>query len=171
MLIAETGFGLPESNAYADIPYVSAYLLGEQFKAWEALGESEQESAIIGATRAVDVLFNWLGSRKTPDQALSWPRVGVELDGFVIEGVPAAVRKATAEAVGLVLDGEELFSKEADMEVTSEKVDILATSYRVRQEGEKKEATKFEALNRILRGLFKADTGSGGFGSAPVVRV
>ncbi|MDR1352846.1 MAG: hypothetical protein LBK05_06145, partial [Treponema sp.] len=89
-LIAEDGSCLPNANAYVDIPYVSAYLLGEQLKAWEALGEPEQESAIIGASRAVDVLFNWLGTRKTPDQAFSWPRAGVVLDGFEIEGVPTA---------------------------------------------------------------------------------
>jgi hypothetical protein len=170
MLIAETGSGLPDATAYADIPYVSAYLLGEQLKAWEALSEPEQESAIIGASRAVDVLFNWLGTRKTPDQAFSWPRVGVEMDGFVIGGVPAAVKKATAEAVGLALDGEELFSKEADLEVASERVDVISRSFRVRQAGEKKEATKFEALNRLVRGLCRRDSG-GGFGAVPVERV
>ncbi|MDR1250138.1 MAG: hypothetical protein LBK63_12665, partial [Treponema sp.] len=120
--------------------------------------------------RAVDVLFNWLGTRKTPDQAFSWPRAGVVLDGFEIEGVPTAVKKAVAEAVGLVLEGEELFSKEADLEVASERVDVISRSFRVRQAGEKKEATKFEALNRLVRGLCRRE-GGGGFGAAPVERV
>jgi hypothetical protein len=170
MLIVEAGSCLPDANAYVDIPYVSAYLLGEQLKAWEALSEPEQESTIVGATRAVDVLYDWLGTRKTPDQALSWPRAGVELDGFEITGVPAAVKKAVAEAVWLTLGGEELFSKEADLEIASERVDIISRSFRVRQPGEKKEATKFEVLNRILRGLCRT-AGGGGFGAAPVVRV
>jgi hypothetical protein len=169
-LIVEDGSGLPDANAYVDIPYVSSYLLGEQLEAWEALSEPEQESAIIKATRAVDTLYDWLGTRKTLEQGLSWPRSNVVYEGFEIEGVPSAVQKATAEAVGLVLDGAEFFSEEADMEIASEKVDVIAVSYRTRQTGEKKEATKFEALNRLVRGLYRTE-GGGGFGAARVERV
>jgi hypothetical protein len=171
MLIVEDGSGLAGSNTYADIPYVSGYLLGEQLEAWEALEEPEQEAAIIRATRAVDVLYDWLGTRKTPDQNLNWPRSGVTFEGFEITGVPAAVRKAVAEAVRLVLEGAEFFSDEAGMEKVSEKVDVITVSYRTRQAGEKKEATKFEVLNRLARGLYREDTGSGGFGTARVERV
>ncbi|MDR3124048.1 MAG: hypothetical protein LBU16_09775 [Treponema sp.] len=170
MLIVETGSGIVGADAYVDIPYVSAYLVGEQQKAWEMLDEPEQEAAIIRATRAVDVLYDWLGSRKTLDQGLSWPRFRVMFEGFKIEGVPAAVQKAAAEAVGLVLEGEEFFSNEADMEVASERVDVIAVTYRVRQAGEKKEATKFEALNRLVRGLCRTESRSG-VGAARVERV
>ena len=169
-LITEDGSGLPDANAYIDISYVSGYLLGEQLEAWEALSEPEQESAVIRSTRAVDTLYDWLGRRETPEQALSWPRSGVTFEGFEVGGVPAAVRKATAEAVGLALDGEEFFSAEADVEVVSERVDAVSVSYRTRQTGEKKEATKFEALNRLVRGLYRKE-GGGSFGAAPVERV
>jgi hypothetical protein len=170
-LVVETGSGLLDSNGYVDIPYVSAYLLGEQAVAWEALSEGEQESAIIRATRAVDTLYNWLGTRKTLEQALSWPRSKVSYDGFKIEGVPAAVKKATAEAVGLFLDGAEFFSEEADMKIASERVDVISVSYQAPRTGDTKAPTKFEALNRILRGLFLEDTGSGGLGISRVERV
>jgi hypothetical protein len=170
-LVIEDGSGLPDANSYIPVSYVSAYLLGEQLKAWEALSEPEQESAIIKATRAVDALYDWLGTRKTLEQGLSWPRVGIEYEGFEIEGIPAAVKKATAEAVGLVLDGAKLFSDEADVEIASERVDVISVAYRTRQTGEKKEATPFEVLNRLLRGLYREDTGSGGFGVATVERV
>jgi hypothetical protein len=171
MLIVEDGSGSPASSAYVDIPYVSAYLLGEQLEAWEALGEPEQESAIIRASRAVDALYDWLGTRKTLDQGLSWPRKGIEFEGFEITGVPQKVKQATAECVGLVMQDAEIFSEEADREIASEKVDTIAVSYRTRQVGEKKEATKFEALNRILRGLYRIDSSGGGFGAARVERV
>jgi hypothetical protein len=170
-LVIETGSGLPDSNAYVDIPYVSAYLLGEQAEAWEALSESEQEAAIIGATRAVDALYDWLGTRKTLEQALSWPRAGVIFEDFEIEGVPAAVKKAAAEAVGLSLDGVEFFNEEADVKIASERVDVIAVAYQTPRPGDKKAPTKFEVLNRILRGLFREDSGSGGFGAARVKRV
>jgi hypothetical protein len=171
MLIAEDGSGLQNSNSYVDIPYVSAYLLGEQLEAWEGMSEPEQESAIIMATRAVDALYDWLGTRKTLEQSLSWPRSGVMWERFEIEGVPAAVKKATAEAAGLFIDRAEFFSDEADMKIASERVDVIARSFQPRQPGDKKEPTKFEALNRLVRGLFRADTGSGGFSAAKVVRL
>jgi hypothetical protein len=168
-LIVEDGSGLPDANAYVDIPYISTYLLGEQLEAWEALTESEQESAIIRATRAVDILFNWLGTRETLGQGLSWPRSNVVYEGFEIEGVPTAVQKATAEAVGLVLGEAEFFSEEADVEIASEKVDVIAVSYRTGQAGEKKEITKFEVLNCLVRGLYRIK--NGGFRTVPVERV
>jgi hypothetical protein len=115
-------------------------------------------------------LYDWLGTRKTLEQSLSWPRKGIEFEGFEIEGVPIAVKKATAEAVGLVLDGAELFSNEADVEIASERVDVISVAYRTRQTGEKKEVTHFEVLNRLLRGLYRVDTGSGGFGAARILR-
>jgi hypothetical protein len=169
-LVVEDGSGLPDANVYVDIPYVSAYLLGEQLAAWGALSESEQEAAIVRATRAVDALYDWKGTRKTLDQSLNWPRSNVTYEGFEITGVPAAVRRATAEAVGLVLDGAEFFSDEADVRIASERVDVISVSYQTPQPGGKKEVTPFEVLNRLLKGLYQTDIGSGGFGSAPVLR-
>jgi hypothetical protein len=168
-LIVEDGSGKPDSNAYIDIPYVSGYLLGEQLEAWEALEEPEQESAIIRAARYIDSL-GFYGTRKTLEQGLSWPRSDVTYEGFEITGVPVAVKKASAEAVGLVLDGAEFFSDEADVRIASEKVDVISVSYQTPQAGEKA-TTKFEVINKLLKGFMKTDTGSGGFGAAPVERV
>jgi hypothetical protein len=170
MLIAETGFGLPDATAYADIPYVSAYLLGEQLKAWEALSEPEQELAIIQATRYIDSL-EFVGKRKTLEQGLNWPRSNVFYDGFEIEGVPSTVKKATAEAVGLILDGAELFNDEADRETVAEKIDVIAITYKQSSSSDAKVATKFEAINGLLRGFIKTGNRSGGFGAAKVERV
>jgi hypothetical protein len=168
-LVIEDGSGKPDASAYIDIPYVSGYLLGEQLTAWEALSEPEQESAIILATRYIDSL-EFIGTRKTLEQSLSWPRSNVTYEGFEIIGVPAAVKKATAEAVGLVLDGAEFFSDEADVKIASEKVDVISVSYQTPQAGEKT-ATKFEVINKLLKGFMKTDNGSGGFGAARVERV
>jgi hypothetical protein len=169
-LIVEDGSGSPDSNAYVDIPYVSGYLLGEQLEAWEALEEPEQEAAIIRATRYIDSL-EFYGTRKTLEQGLSWPRSNVTYEGYEIIGVPVSVKKATAETVGLVLDGAEFFSDEADMEVASERVDTIAVSYRTRQVGEKKEATNFAVLHKLFTGFKNTDFGSVGLGIARVERV
>jgi hypothetical protein len=167
-IVAEDGSGGSNSNAYVDIPYVSAYLLGEQLAAWGALSETEQEAAIIRSSRYIDSL-EYIGARKTLEQSLNWPRTGATYEGFEITGVPAAVRKATAEAVGLFLDGAEFFSDEADVRIASERVDVISISYQTPQPGEKT-ATKFEVVNKLLKGLVRSNSGSGGFGSAPVLR-
>jgi hypothetical protein len=169
MLFVEDGTGSPIANAYIDIPYVSNYLLGEQLDAWVALSEPEQESAIVRATRFIDSL-DFIGTRKTLEQNLSWPRSNVVYEGFEIEGVPEAVRKATAESVGLVLEGAEFFSDEADKQVASEKVDVIQTSYFQQTESSRKAATKFDVINGTLRGFLKAGNSGGSVGSARVLR-
>jgi hypothetical protein len=116
MLIVEDGTGLADANAYIDIDFVDNYLIGDQLTAWEALTEPEQESAIIKATRFID-LMDWKGTRKTLEQALEWPRLGVEYQGFEIEGLPNPVKKATAEAVYVVLNTPELYNQSSDKEV------------------------------------------------------
>jgi hypothetical protein len=169
-IIVEDGSGFPDANAYIDIPYVSVYLLGEQLEAWEALSEPEQESAIIMSTRYIDGL-EFIGTRRTLEQGLSWPRTNVAYEGFEIKGVPVAVKKASAEAVGLILGGAEFFSNEADREMVTEKIDVIAVTYKQSSGSDTKVATKFEVINRLLKGFIKTNIGSGGFGVARVERV
>jgi hypothetical protein len=168
-LIVEDGSGLPNSNAYVDIPYVSNYLLGEQLEVWEELEEPEQETAIIKATRYIDSL-EFFGTRKTLEQGLSWPRSNVTYEDFEITGVPTAVKKATAEAVGLILEGAEFFSDEADKETIAEKIDTIAVTYKQSSSSDTKAATKYEVLNKILKGLIKTGNGNSGFGISKVLR-
>jgi hypothetical protein len=171
-LIVEDGSGLPGANAYIDIVYVSAYLLGEQLEAWAALSEPQRESAIIRASRFIDT-FDFVGTRKTLEQGLSFPRTGVSFDGFPVEGVPVRVKMATAEAVWLAIDGEEFFATDSDAEVSSEQVDVIKVTYRDPGTNEGKAASRFDVLNKLLRNLYKADTvsGSGGITNVRVRRV
>jgi hypothetical protein len=172
-LITEDGSGLPDANAYVDGTYVESYLLGDQREAFTVLSGPEKEVAIIRATRFIDYAFTWLGTRKTLEQGLLWPRTGVKLDGFPLEGVPAQVKKAAAEAVWLAIEGEEFFATDSDAEVSSEQVDVIKVSYREPGTGGQKAASRFDVLNKLLRGMYKADTasGSGGVTNARVRRV
>jgi hypothetical protein len=98
----------------------------------------------------------------------------VELDGFPFTGVPAAVMRAVCEAVSLSLDNAGgLFSTDNDRIVTSEKVDTLAVAYATAKDGDKPAVTKYQVLDSLLRGLYRADAAGGGStaGSARVVRV
>jgi hypothetical protein len=172
VLVIEDGTGLSNSNAYADIPFVENYLLGGQLQAFAALTESEKEAAIIGSTRYIDTMYSWKGTRKNIDQALSWPRIGVELDGFPVERVPAAVRRAAAEGVGLVLNNPDgLFSINNDRIVISEKVDIVAKAYATAKDGGKLAVTRFQVLDSLLRNLIRINADSTGGSSVGIARV
>ncbi len=170
-LIVEDGTGKSGANAYIDTAFVDSYFVGERLTAWQELDVSIREAAVINATRYIDTAFAWKGRRKTLEQGLNWPRTGVTLDGFPIEGVPARVKQATAEAVGLSMSGEEYYSTESDIGIASEQVDVIKVSYREPSAKELNKPTKFEVLNALLRGLYK-ETGSTGSGvtSAKVVR-
>jgi hypothetical protein len=175
MLVVEDGSGLPGANAYADIPWVEGYLVGEQAQAFAALTEPEKEAAIITATRYIDAVYSWKGMRKSLEQGLSWPRVDVELEGFAITGTPAALMRAVGEAVPLLLDNAGgLFSADNDRVVISEKVDTLAVTYATSKDGGKTAVTKFQVLDSVLRGLYRLDAAANAgatVGSARVIRV
>jgi len=176
MLIAEDGTGVEDANAYIDIPYVETHLLGERLTRFTGLSDDEKEAAIIAATQLVDISFEWLGKRKTFEQGLNWPRACVELDGFTVEGVPAAVKKAACEAVWLVMTEESLFSTENNKEVARERVEgAVDISYVNPKDIINPAASRFEILNKLLKGLYGAEeeksVGGSSVGSIEVARV
>jgi hypothetical protein len=166
-LIVEDGAGVPGANAYINPAYADEYFTGERLSEWEALKPEEREAAVIGATAYVDIAFEWYGNRGALEQNLGWPRSGVSFEGFPVKGVPPQVRKATAEAAWLVLEGEELFPTDGGAEIAAEQVDVIKVTYR---EPARRAASRFEVLNKLLRGLYKTDTG-GASGSVTGVKV
>lgn len=171
----EDGTGLENANAYADIPFVEEYLMGDRLARFKELEESEKEAAIIAGTQLVDISYDWVGTRKSLEQGLNWPRDDVKLQGFVIEGVPVAVKKATCEAVWLSMTEESLFSNENHREVARERVEgAVDISYVNPKDKAKETVTRFEILDKLLRGLYGKEESSGGgssIGSARVERV
>jgi hypothetical protein len=166
----EDGTGVQDANAYVDISYVENYLMGDRLARFTDLPDDEKEAAIIAGSQLVDVSYEWLGSRKSLEQGLSWPRDDVEFDGFTVEGVPTAVKKATCEAVWLSITEGSLFSTENNREVVRERVEGAVDVSYAKGEGN---VTRFEILDKLLRGLFRTEEKSAGssIGSARVVRV
>jgi len=175
MLIVEDGTGIEDANVYIGVPYVEMHLMGDRLAQFNALSGDEKDAAIIAGTQLVDISYEWLGNRKTLEQGLAWPRTGVELDGFSVEGVPAAVKKATCEAVWLSMTEESLFSTENNKEVVRERIEgAVDVSYANPKDRVNVSATRFEILDKLLRGLYgKEETATGGssVGSARVERV
>jgi hypothetical protein len=168
-LIIEDGTGIVDATAYVSVPFVENYFTGGRLDRFNEL--SDKDSVIVTATQLVDISYEWLGTRKTLDQGLSWPRTGAVFDGFTVEGVPAAVKKAVCEAVWLSMTEESFFSTENDKEVARERVDVIDVSY-VNPKDRKETATRFEILDKLLRNLYHTKEKSSGssVGSARVER-
>jgi hypothetical protein len=157
-----------------DVSFIEAHLIGDRLTQFEELSQDAKEAAIITATQLVDISYEWKGTRKSLEQGLSWPRNGVKHDGFEITGIPAAVKKAVCEAVWLSMTEESLFSTENNKEVVRERVEgAVDVSYANPKDRINGSATRFEVLDKLLRGLYgKVESVGGGssVGSARVER-
>jgi hypothetical protein len=175
MFIFEDGTGIPDANAYIDIPFVEKYLMGNRLAQFNDLSDDDKCAAIISGTQLVDISYEWEGNRKSIEQGLNWPRTGVELYGFTVEGIPLAVKKASCEAVWLYMTEDSLFSSQGDRYVVRERVEgAVDISYANPKDRVKDNVTRFEILDKLLRGLYVTDTGASGgssIGSAQVERV
>jgi hypothetical protein len=173
MFVVEDGTGI-EANAYVDIPYVEGYLMGDRLARFNSLSDDEKEAAIIAASQLIDISYQWKGTRKTSEQGLCWPRDDVELDGFPVEGVPAAVKKATCEAVWLSMTQKSLYSNDNNKEIARVRIEgATDVSYVNPKDRASETVTRFEILDKLVKHLIKdidAKSGSS-IGSAQVVRV
>jgi len=172
--IVEDGTGIEDANAYVDAAFIENYLLGERLAQFTALSADEKLAAIITGSQLVDISYEWKGTRSTIEQGLSWPRDDVDFDGHEVIGIPAAVKKAACEAVWLAMTEKSLFSNKNNKEVARERIEgAVDISYVSPKDKVTQSVTRFEILDKMLRGLYITDEPSDGpsVGSAPVVRV
>jgi hypothetical protein len=113
-LVKETGAGLANANAYADVADGDAYHDGHLYAtAWTGASAGQKTAALVMATRLIDAEYQFNGVRSVDAQALQWPRVNcldpdkapvpvltslLQLDPFVPASVvPKALLLATCE--------------------------------------------------------------------------
>ena len=163
----EDGNGIAEANAYADVPFIEAHLMGERLTQFDELSQDAKETAIITATQLVDISYDWKGTRKTLEQGLNWPRNDVEHEGFSLTGIPSAIKKATCEAVWLTMTEESLFNNDSQREVARERIEgAIDVTYVNPKDVIKENVTRFEILDKLLRGLYRVETKTGHGGSS-----
>ena len=76
-LIVEDGTGKPDAESYASAEDLAMY--SAKFGTVIPAGVPEQEALLRRAALAMDGMA-WKGRKTNSDQALAWPRQGVELD-------------------------------------------------------------------------------------------
>jgi hypothetical protein len=102
-LIKETGAGLVDANAYANVADGDAYHAGHLYAtAWTAATLANKDAALVMATRLIDGEYQFAGWKTSATQALQWPRVScldpdAEDADVPADTVPPAVVAATCE--------------------------------------------------------------------------
>jgi hypothetical protein len=101
-LIKETGAGLANANAYADVADGDVYHAGHLYaSAWTAASADQKAVALVMASRLLDAEYRFAGTRAVASQALQWPREDCpdpDTGDVVPENsVPKPVLEATCE--------------------------------------------------------------------------
>lgn len=101
-LVKETGAGLADANAYANVTDGDAYHDGHLYaSAWTGASADQKAAALVMATRLLDAEYQFGGVRAVKTQALQWPRKNCpspdDEDGLADDVVPKAVVVATCE--------------------------------------------------------------------------
>lgn len=108
MLIVEDNTGLSNADSYVSLvdaaDYYESYGGGATFS---VSGSTTQEQSLRNATRLVDGLIRWIGTKLEADQALEWPRKEQNNDGtFDTLVVPQVVKDAVCDMAELWLTGD-----------------------------------------------------------------
>jgi hypothetical protein len=85
------------ANAYVSVSFVRAYM-ADRGTDLTAVSDAVLEAAIIQATQYLDTRYTFLGYRRNSAQDTEWPRRDAyDRDGYLISGIPKAVKHAVAE--------------------------------------------------------------------------
>lgn len=99
-LVVEDGTGLVNANSYISESFADTHHDDRGNTKWGAGSSADQQSALIRAADYIDKRWGiWFrGIKGSSTQALQWPRVGAfDNSGYVLDGVPVLLEKASAE--------------------------------------------------------------------------
>lgn len=96
MIIVEDGSGLPNAQAYCDVPYLDAWM-AERGYTTTALEPAKEAALVVSAKDWIDGQHEFANEKLTENQALEFPRT--------VFGFPEDIKIANANAAYLHLNG------------------------------------------------------------------
>ena len=109
-IVVEDGTSKTNSNSYATLAAADTYHEERlQVTDWTGATDDYKNRGLVQATRMLDELMVWDGSKVDEDQALRWPRYSVSgPDGFTVDNdsIPKFLREATAEFARQLIAGD-----------------------------------------------------------------
>jgi hypothetical protein len=125
-IIVETGAGLTNSNSYVSESDLATYASDR--------GITITGTAAVLIIQAMDYLESrqFLGTKSDIDQALQWPRFGVEVDAYYVDSdeIPTLLKQAEME-ICIAIDGGVDPLANLGRETKREKVGDLEVEYAV----------------------------------------
>jgi hypothetical protein len=125
-IIVETGAGLTNSNSYVSESDLATYATDR--------GITITGTAAVLIIQAMDYLESrqFLGTKSDIDQALQWPRFGVEVDAYYVDSdeIPTLLKQAEME-ICIAIDGGVDPLANLGRETKREKVGDLEVEYAV----------------------------------------
>jgi hypothetical protein len=125
-IIVETGAGLTNSNSYVSEADLATYASDR--------GITITGTAAVLIIQAMDYLESrqFLGTKSDIDQALQWPRFGVEVDSYYVDSdeIPTLLKQAEME-ICIAIDGGVDPLANLGRETKREKVGDLEVEYAV----------------------------------------
>ena len=155
-LVVEDGSCKSNADAYISLEDCDEYHANMGNTAWvvddeDADNIAARETAIRKGTAFIDRKYNgrFRGRRQGASQALMWPRWdAIDEDGFVIEGVPDAVKYATCEAALRAYQGTDLMpDMERGGQVIQETIGPISTTYAAGAPA----GTRYDMIEGLLR--------------------
>jgi hypothetical protein len=125
-IIVETGAGLTNSNSYVSESDLATYASDR--------GITITGTAAVLIIQAMDYLESrqFLGTKSDIDQALQWPRFGVEVDAYYVDSdeIPTLLKQAEME-ICIAIDGGVDPLANLGRETKREKVGDLEVEYAI----------------------------------------
>lgn len=163
-LVVENGTGLATAESYVSVASADTRHSNLGNTNWTTLTTEQKEEALRRSTVYLEQAYRerWKGNRHTVDQALSWPRNSVVVDGFVVvdsDVVPADVANACADVAFKAAAGD--LNADITRAVIREKVGPLETEYSAHSP----QSVRYRSIDMLLAPYL-----TGGGASARLVR-
>ena len=157
-LIVEDGSIVTGAESYITVAEASTYHSNRGNATWAALtSDAVREQCLRKATDFMRQAYRsrWQGYKVNEDQALDWPRYGVEVEGYAVDSdiVPTEIKNACAE-LALKASAAEL-NPDLTQGVLSEQVGSIQVTY----DKGSPQFTRYRAIDAIIAPYLKAGGG------------
>jgi hypothetical protein len=157
-LEVEDGTGKSTAESYISVTDASTYFTARAVTTWAALAtDAIREAALRRATDYMRQAYRsrWQGYKVNEDQALDWPRYGVEVEGYAVDSdiVPTEIKNACAE-LALKASSAEL-NPDLTQGVLSEQVGSIKVEY----DKNSQQSTRYAAIDAMLAPYLSAGGG------------
>ena len=161
--VVEDGTGLTTANSYTSVAEADAYALEMGDEDWSSFSDEEKEVALVNATSYIDNTYRqqWIGTRATRDQALSWIRYNaMDSDGWILSSsaIPPRLKNAVSEIAFVYADNPDIDLYAADQSLqtvksqkTKEKVDVIETEAEVEYFGSDEQSAAEQTKARFTQ--------------------